>query len=124
MPVVASIGADGKGGLFNVNADTLAADLAVRAGAAKLTIAGTTAGVLDAAGATIPVVDDERLDRLIREGQASAGMIAKLLACRAAGRGRVDEVRIVDGRRGGALDDDMPAAATRVTAGGRKRSRR
>ena len=124
VPVVASIGTDGKGGLFNVNADTLAADLAVRAGAAKLTIAGTTAGVLDAAGATIPVVDDERLDRLIREGQASAGMIAKLLACRAAGRGRVDEVRIVDGRRRGALDDDMQAAGTRVTAGGRRRSRR
>ena len=124
IPVVASIGTDGKGGLFNVNADTLAADLAARAGAARLTIAGTTAGVLDTSGATIPVVDDERLERLIQEGQASAGMIAKLLACRAAGRGRVDEVRIVDGRRRGALDDDMQAAATRVTAGGRRRSRR
>ena len=124
MPVVASIGTDGKGGLFNVNADTLAADLAARAGAGRLTIAGTTAGVLDASGATIPVVDDARLDRLIQDGQASAGMIAKLLACRAAGRGGVGEVRIVDGRRRGALDDDMQAAATRVTARGRKRSRR
>ena len=124
IPVVASIGTDGKGRLFNVNADTLAADLAARAGAARLTIAGTTAGVLDASGATIPVVDDERLDRLIHEGHASAGMIAKLLACRAAGRGRVNEVRIVDGRRRGALDDDMQTAATRVTACGRRRSRR
>lgn len=124
IPVVASIGTDGRGRLFNVNADTLAADLAARAGALRLTIAGTTPGVLDASGATIPEVDDERLDRLIAEGQASAGMIAKLLACRAAGRGRVDEVRIVDGRRPGALDDAEQAAGTRVTAGGRRRSRR
>ena len=124
IPVVASIGTDGRGRLFNVNADTLAADLAARGGAGQLTIAGTTAGVLDASGATIPVVDDERLDRLIEEGQASAGMIAKLLACRAACRGRVDEVRIVDGRRRGALDTEGHAAGTRVTAGGRRRSGR
>lgn len=124
VPVVASIGTDGKGRLFNINADTLAADLAARGGAAQLTIAGTTAGVLDASGATIPVVDDARLDQLIQDGQASAGMIAKLLACRAAGRGGVTDVRIVDGRRRGALDDTGHVAATRVTARGRRRSGR
>ena len=121
VPVVASIGTDGRGRLFNVNADTLAADLAGRLGADRLTVAGTTAGVLDASGATIPVVDDERLEALIRDGQASAGMIAKLLACRAAGGRGVTDVRILDGRRAGALDDAGHAGVSRVTARGRRR---
>ena len=124
VPVLASIGTDGRGRLFNVNADTLAADLAVRLGADRLTVAGTTPGVLDESGATIPVVDDERLDRLIQDGQASAGMIAKLLACRAAGGGGVAEVRILDGRRRGALADEGHAGTTRVTARGRRRRNR
>ena len=122
IPVVASIGTDGRGRVFNVNADTLAADLAARVGARRLTIAGATAGVLDASGATIPVVDDARLDQLVQDGQASAGMVAKLLACRAAGGGGVTDVRIVDGRRG-ALDG-AGAAATRVTARGQRRRQR
>lgn len=124
VPVVASIGTDGRGRLFNVNADTLAADLAVRLGAERLTVAGTTPGVLDASGTTIPVVDDTLLEGLIRDGQASAGMIAKLLACRAAGGGGVAEVRILDGRRRGALDDQGNTRTTRVTACGPRRRKR
>ena len=42
------------GGLFNVNADTFASHLAARLRAGRFVIAGTTAGVLDDAGATVP----------------------------------------------------------------------
>lgn len=122
VPVVASIGSDGRGRLYNVNADTLAADLAVRLGADRLTIAGSTRGVLDADGRTIPVVDGRRLARLIRDGHASAGMIAKLLACRAARGGGVPQVRIVDGRRPGMLENGDGADTTMVTASGTKRT--
>ena len=122
VPVVASIGSDGRGRLYNVNADTLAADLAVRLGADQLTIAGATRGVLDADGRTIPIVDGRRLGRLIRDGDASAGMIAKLLACRAARGGGVAQVRIVDGRRPGMLENGDGADTTMVTASGTKRT--
>ena len=54
------LGADGR--LFNVNADTFAGHLAARLGARRLVIAGTTAGVLDAAGATLPVLDPAAID--------------------------------------------------------------
>lgn len=124
VPVVASIGADGKGRLYNVNADTLAADLAVRLGAGRLTVAGSTPGVLDANGRTMPAVDDERIGRLIEGGQARAGMVAKLLACRAAKRGGVARVEIVDGRRpamlrggGGADTTDATLVAAAGAAG-------
>lgn len=120
IPVVASIGSDGRGQLYNVNADTMAADLAVRLGAGQLTIAGSTPGVLDDRGRTIGEVDDARLETLIGGGGASAGMIAKLLACRAARKGGVATVEIVDGRRHHALTDDGPGL-TRVTATGRQR---
>ena len=99
VPVVASLGVGAGGQIFNVNADTLAGFLAARLGARRLIIAGGTAGVLDADGRTIPRVDDRGIDALIGGGQASAGMVAKLLACRAALRGGVGAVRLVDGRR-------------------------
>ena len=116
IPVVASIGSDAKGRLYNVNADTLAGDLAPRIGARRLIIAGSTAGVLDASGHTIPVVDDDGLITLIRERHASAGMVAKLLACRAAHAGGVADVVIVDGRRRNFLIPGRAEGATIVTS--------
>ncbi len=98
VPVVASIGASASGQLFNVNADTLAGHLAAGLRSSRLVIAGGTAGVLDGEGQTIPAVDGAAIDDLIGGGQASAGMVAKLIACRAARRGGVGEVVIVDGR--------------------------
>jgi len=104
VPVVASVGSDARGQLYNVNADTLASHLATRLRAECLIVAGATAGVLDATGHTMPELDDSTLVKLIREGQASAGMIAKLLACRAARQGGVAHVAIVDGRRPAAFN--------------------
>ena len=57
VPVIASIGLGADGRLFNVNADTFAGHLAAKLGARRLVIAGTTAGVLDGAGATLPILD-------------------------------------------------------------------
>ncbi|MDE3154878.1 MAG: hypothetical protein KGN76_07225, partial [Acidobacteriota bacterium] len=97
-PVVASIGSGPGGQLFNVNADTMAAALAVRLEAAALLLAGTTAGVLDEAGGTIARLTGAEADRLITGGQATAGMIAKLRAGLDARRQGVPAVAIVDGR--------------------------
>ena len=98
VPVVASIGAAADGQLLNVNADTLAGDLAVRFRAGRLLVAGGTAGVLDPRGETLPSIDDWTLEQLIADGRASAGMVAKLNACRYARRHGVARVEIVDGR--------------------------
>ena len=50
-------------------------------GARRLVIAGTTPGVLDDGGATVPTLEPAAVDRLIGGGTATAGMIAKLRAC-------------------------------------------
>lgn len=113
VPVVACIGADERGRLFNVNADTLAGHLAGRLRARRLVIAGTTAGVLDERGETLPALNASAVARLVGDGTATAGMIAKLRACASALEGGVDDVVIVDGRDAAALE----AAAASVSPG-------
>src|SRR6266849_6610387 len=96
VPVIASIGLGRDGRLFNVNADTFAGHVAAALSARRLVIAGTTAGVLDHAGATVPVIEPTTIEPLITGGTASAGMVAKLRACEHAVANGVDVV-IVDG---------------------------
>lgn len=118
VPVIACIGLGADGRLFNVNADTFAGHLAARLAARRLVIAGTTPGVLDADGATVPEVDPAGIARLIGSGTATAGMVAKLRACDEAIASGVGDVLIVDGREGKALEaaaiDRAPSTATRL----------
>ena len=101
VPVIASIGVTASGELLNVNADVMAAHVAAAAGAARLLVAGGTAGVLDGNGKRIESLDTRALDAMLADGTATAGMIAKLQACRTARNAGVGDVRIVDGRSAG-----------------------
>jgi acetylglutamate kinase len=118
VPVIASIGVTADGRLLNVNADTFAGRLAERLHAARLVVAGTTAGVLDERGATVLVLEPSDIARLIGAGTATAGMIAKLRACEEALANGVGEIVIVDGRDAASLEaavlDRAPAKATRI----------
>jgi acetylglutamate kinase len=114
VPVIACLGVEANGQVLNVNADTLAAALAASCGAQRLIIAGATAGVLDTNQSTIATLDDAGIDRMIGDGSASAGMIAKLRACRDALRGGVQDVAIVSGRHAGGF---LTAPGTRIVAG-------
>ena len=98
VPVVSSIGASRDGELFNVNADTLAAHLAGRLKSPRLIIAGATAGVLERDGSTIADMTFRDVDALISSGGATAGMVAKLAACRSAIDNGAREVFVADGK--------------------------
>jgi acetylglutamate kinase len=104
VPVVASIGlgevagASGEPMLLNVNADVMACRLASALGATDLVIAGGTPGVLDADGEPIAMLNATGIDDMIASGTATAGMVAKLSACRTALLEGVSNVRIIDGR--------------------------
>jgi acetylglutamate kinase len=110
VPVVSSIGVTGDGQLLNVNADTMAGHLAAALRARRLVIAGSTPGVLDEDGTTVALLDPAAIERLVTGGTATAGMIAKLRACEEALAGGVDDVVIVDGKRGDALRASCHAA--------------
>ena len=122
VPVIASIGVTRDGALLNVNADVMAAHVAASCRASRLIVAGSTPGVIDARGATIARLDESSLDAMIADGTATAGMIAKLIACRTALRAGVPDIRIVDGRTGGfaagtALSTEHSALSTAPAPG-------
>ena len=114
-PIVACIGVTQDGQLLNVNADMLAAQLAVNLEVSRLIILGATAGVLDSNGHSLTRLDDADVEQLVASGDITAGMVAKLDACRLAGRNGVDSVIIADGRRANDLDL-LPG--TVITTGG------
>lgn len=120
IPVVASIGVTVDGALLNINADTFAAHLAAALGAERLIVAGTTAGVLDESGQTIPAVTLADVDAMTSAGTAHSGMIAKLAACRHAATRGVSDVMIVAGR---GIVDFEAAVGTRVSSGAPAASR-
>jgi acetylglutamate kinase len=104
VPVVASLGVEGSppsgepARVLNVNADVMACRIAATFPEAELVIAGATPGVLADDGQTIAELDLEGIEALIASGTATAGMIAKLEACRTALEAGVSTVRIIDGR--------------------------
>lgn len=86
-PVVAPLGTDGAGGVFNVNADLAAGAIAEALGA-SLYLVSDVDGVLDADGVRLPTLVAADVRRLVGDGVARDGMIPKLTAAtRAVGGG-------------------------------------
>ena len=99
VPVVSSIARGRDGSAYNVNADLAAAALASALEARKLVILTDVPGVYAQWPDTSRVISEltvSQLDELLPE--ASAGMIPKLEACRAAVTGGVVRAHILDGR--------------------------
>ncbi|MDP6350227.1 MAG: acetylglutamate kinase [Chloroflexota bacterium] len=102
VPVVAPIAAGDDAQLYNINADTLAGEVAAALGAARLVFISNVPGVLDDAGGTIPLVTPGSAAELKASGTVTGGMIPKIdSALRRLDR--VDEVHIVDGGAPGAV---------------------
>jgi acetylglutamate kinase len=80
IPVVAPI-ALGPEGPLNINADTVAGDIARATGAASLIFLTDVPGVKDGAGKVLPALDRAQAEALRREGVISGGMIPKVDAC-------------------------------------------
>jgi len=102
IPVIASIGLGYDGHSYNINADTVAAEIAVALKAAKVILLTDVAGVLGVGGDVVPVLTKEDALRRIERGEVTGGMIPKLEACLRALDG-VPLAHIVDGRTKHAL---------------------
>jgi acetylglutamate kinase len=101
IPVLSSVarGADGDGVVYNVNADTAAAALAVALGAVKLVVLTDVAGLYRDWPASTEVISQlgaSDLEKLLPA--LSAGMIPKMEACLTAVRGGVPQAHVLDGR--------------------------
>jgi len=81
LPVVSSLGADDEGQIFNINADTIASEIAVQLKAEKLVLLSDVNGIYLEAGkpeTKISRLNVAEAENLIRSGAASGGMIPKL----------------------------------------------
>jgi acetylglutamate kinase len=97
IPVVASIGLGYDGEAYNVNADAVAAELAVALEATKLILLTDIDGVHDRDGALLSELDGDRAEQLISAGVIAGGMIPKVRAALRALQG-TEAAHIIDGR--------------------------
>ncbi|MFZ0962989.1 MAG: acetylglutamate kinase [Terriglobia bacterium] len=95
IPVVASLGVDARGEFMNINADDLAAALAVALKADRLLYLTESGGVWDAEKCLLPIVKLGDIRRMINQGVVRDGMIPKLLSCARTLRQNVGEVDIL-----------------------------
>ena len=101
IPVVSSVATDEHGQAYNINADTVAGELAAALGAEKLILLTDTSGILrdyKDPSTLIPRLDIQKARQLIASGVVGGGMIPKVQCCvRSLAQG-VRAAHIIDGR--------------------------
>jgi acetylglutamate kinase len=97
IPVMASIGLGYDGQAYNVNADTVAAELAVALHASKLILMTDVEGVRDSDGTLISKLDATQANVLLANGVIRDGMIPKVAAAIRATEGG-SATHIIDAR--------------------------
>jgi acetylglutamate kinase len=106
VPVVATIGTDGTGQAYNINADTAAGAIAVALGAEKLVFLTDIEGIRarqDDPTSLQSQLSAAALEALVDEGAVAGGMVPKARAAIDAVNGGVPQAHILDGRSAHAL---------------------
>lgn len=101
IPVVASVGVDEQGTLYNINADTAAASIAGKLNAENFLLVSDIPGVLEDPKdeeTLIPYIQTRNIEALMERGIISGGMIPKVKCCVHAIENDVKKSVIIDGR--------------------------
>ena len=106
LPVISSLGSDSEGTIFNINADTIAAEIAVRLEAEKLILLSDVDGIHLRTGdpeTKLSRLSASEVEGLIRDGVATGGMIPKLQSIAELLRRGVRSAHIINGTERNAL---------------------
>lgn len=101
IPVIATLGTDNKGGVYNINADTAASRIASALNATNMLLMTDIAGLLMDKNDETTLIPEVRLSdvpALKKKGIISGGMIPKIDCCVDAVRRGVSQALIIDGR--------------------------
>ncbi|NCG25813.1 MAG: acetylglutamate kinase [Actinobacteria bacterium] len=101
IPVISTIGADGSGQAYNINADTVAGALAGALGAEKAIYLTDVPGLLadvDDLRSLIARATITEVQAMIKDGTISGGMIPKVEACIKAVESGAASAHMLDGR--------------------------
>jgi acetylglutamate kinase len=106
LPVISSLGADDEGRVFNINADTIAAEIAVQLKAEKLILLSDVDGIYlrhGEADTKLSRLTMEEATQLIESGSAKGGMIPKLQSLTTLLARGVHSAHIISGTKRNAL---------------------
>ncbi|MCB1648918.1 MAG: acetylglutamate kinase [Pseudomonadales bacterium] len=98
IPVIAPIGTDRTGATYNINADTVAGEIAKVLGAEKLMLLTNIAGVMDKEGKVVTGLSTAQVDEMIADGTIHGGMLPKIECALDAVNSGVRSAHIIDGR--------------------------
>lgn len=98
IPVIAPIGTDREGNTYNINADLVAGAVAGALRAEKLLMMTDIKGIRDANGRHLSTVSRKDVQRMMKKGTITEGMIPKVHACLDALADGVGKAHIIDGR--------------------------
>tara|TARA_B100000446_G_scaffold188313_1_gene223141 strand:+ start:1592 stop:2491 length:900 start_codon:yes stop_codon:yes gene_type:complete len=98
IPVIAPIGADEKGASYNINADSVAGEIAKVLRAEKLILLTNVAGVQGGKGTVLTGLSIKQVAKLIADKTIRGGMLPKIECALEAVKGGVHSAHIIDGR--------------------------
>lgn len=98
IPVIAPTGVGEQGESYNINADTVAGDIAAALQAEKVLFLTDVEGILDRDKKLLPTLNTEAIQAMKSEGVIDGGMLPKVDACLHALAHGVAKTHIIDGR--------------------------
>ncbi len=101
IPVIATVGTDEDGQVYNINADTAAAEIAAALGAENIITLTDIPGLMkdvNDKNSLIPEIHVDEIDSLIESGVIYGGMIPKVRSLEVAVRAGVKKAVMIDGR--------------------------
>ncbi len=98
IPIIAPVGTDREGNTYNINADLVAGAIAGALRAEKLVMMTDIKGIRDAKGRHLSTVSRKDVQRMVKKGTITEGMLPKVHACLDALAGGVGKAHIIDGR--------------------------
>lgn len=101
IPVIATVGVDCAGQVYNINADTAAAEIAASLRAENIITLTDIPGLMrdvNDKNSLIPEINVDEIEELIESGVIYGGMIPKIKSCEKAIRSGVKKAVMIDGR--------------------------
>ncbi len=115
-PIALSSGDKPEEKMLNINADTVAGEIAAVIGAERLIFLTDVAGVCDGSGKLLPRLSPGEAEALLASGVASGGMIPKIKACLRASAD-TSTACIIDGRQPHALRREIETGGSGTVIG-------
>lgn len=101
IPVIAPVARAKTGGKLNVNADSVAGQVAASVQAEKLVVLSDTHGIrrdINDPNSYISSLSEQEIQTMVKDGTITKGMMPKVEACLTALEGGVRKAHIIDGR--------------------------